>query len=115
MFSWTPLRWLGNMSYSYYLIHGLTLKGIALVMMRVIPPSTPATAAFWLGYPLFFFLTLLSSTLLFIFVEKRFSLMPVNTAKPAQMEATQMGEAAALSSEMSMPQLNAWQGVPKSE
>ena len=24
--SWTPLRWLGNMSYSYYLIHGLTLK-----------------------------------------------------------------------------------------
>ena len=25
-FAWTPLRWLGNMSYSYYLIHGLALK-----------------------------------------------------------------------------------------
>ena len=114
MFSWTPLRWLGNMSYSYYLIHGLTLKGIALVMMPVIPPSILSTAVFWLGFPLFFFLTLLSSTLLFIFVEKRFSLMPV-TARPAQMEATPTGEAATLSSEMNMPQLNAWQGVPKSE
>lgn len=26
-FSATPLRWLGNMSYSYYLLHGLALKG----------------------------------------------------------------------------------------
>jgi exopolysaccharide production protein ExoZ len=115
IFSWMPLRWLGNMSYSYYLIHGLTLKGIAMVMMRVIPPSIHSTAAFWLGYPLFFFVTLLTSTLLFIFVEKRFSLMPV-TAKPAQMEVTPPGEAATLSTtEMSMPQLNAWHGVSKSE
>jgi len=28
-FSWTPFRYLGNMSYSYYLIHGLTLQAVA--------------------------------------------------------------------------------------
>ena len=26
LFSFTPLRWFGNMSYSYYLTHGLTIK-----------------------------------------------------------------------------------------
>jgi peptidoglycan/LPS O-acetylase OafA/YrhL len=29
-FSLAPMRWLGNMSYSYYLIHGLTLRVLAL-------------------------------------------------------------------------------------
>ena len=33
-------------------------------------------AIFWLGFPVTFFLTLISSTLLFILVEKRFSLSP---------------------------------------
>jgi len=28
----SPLRWLGNMSYSYYLIHGLTLKFLFLIL-----------------------------------------------------------------------------------
>lgn len=30
--SWAPLRWLGEASYSYYLIHGLVLKALATVM-----------------------------------------------------------------------------------
>jgi exopolysaccharide production protein ExoZ len=32
IFSWDYLRWVGNMSYSYYLIHGLTLHGVLLVL-----------------------------------------------------------------------------------
>lgn len=32
VFSWRPLRWLGNISYSYYLIHGLALKALTFVM-----------------------------------------------------------------------------------
>jgi len=39
VFSWTPLRWLGNMSYSYYLCHGLALKALFMVLGRVMPPT----------------------------------------------------------------------------
>lgn len=77
--SWLPLRWLGNMSYSYYLIHGLTLKGIGLALSLVlVKPSNPSVL-FWVALPISFLLTLVSSTVLFVFIEKRFSLV---TAKP---------------------------------
>jgi peptidoglycan/LPS O-acetylase OafA/YrhL len=35
--SWTPLRWLRNMSYSYYLLHGLALHASFLVLAHVLP------------------------------------------------------------------------------
>ncbi|MEA2175327.1 MAG: exopolysaccharide production protein ExoZ [Blastocatellia bacterium] len=77
IFSWTPLRWLGNMSYSYYLIHGLTLKGIALIALPlVVAPTGISVVLYWLALPVFFFLTLFVSTLLFVLVEKRFSIQP---------------------------------------
>jgi peptidoglycan/LPS O-acetylase OafA/YrhL len=79
IFSWTPLRWLGNMSYSYYLIHGLTLKGIALVVLPFIVPSRTSVVLYWMALPVFFLLTVFVSTLLFMLVEKRFSIQPVNT------------------------------------
>ncbi len=74
IFSWTPLRWLGNVSYSYYLIHGLTIKAIALVVYSFFQLADPGII-FWVSLPVSFFLTLVSSTMLFIFVEKRFSLV----------------------------------------
>jgi exopolysaccharide production protein ExoZ len=116
LFSWTPLRWLGNMSYSYYLIHGLTLKAISLVVLRAELSPTLATLAFWLSYPLFFLLTLVTSTLLFIYVEKRFSLL-TSTPKPAQSKAPAPDEAApsTIPSNRNLPPLGAWQGVQKSE
>jgi exopolysaccharide production protein ExoZ len=36
-FSWTPLRWLGNISYSYYLLHGLALKAAFFVLSIILP------------------------------------------------------------------------------
>ncbi|HEX8920807.1 MAG TPA: acyltransferase, partial [Pyrinomonadaceae bacterium] len=93
IFSWTPLRWLGNMSYSYYLIHGLTLKAISLLVLRPALSPTLETVAFWLGYPVFFLLTLVTSTLLFVYVEKRFSLL-TPTQQPAQSKAPAPDEAA---------------------
>lgn len=116
IFSWTPLRWLGNMSYSYYLIHGLTLKAIALVALRAELSPALSTVAFWLGYPLFFLLTLISSTLLFIYVEKRFSLV-TSAPQAAKGEAPPPGDAAVatLPTEMNLPTLGAWQGVQKTE
>jgi exopolysaccharide production protein ExoZ len=80
--SWLPLRWLGNMSYSYYLIHGLTLKGIGLAVSFVLVPSHPLVV-FWVVLPISFLLTLVTSTLLFMLVEKRFSLV---TARPQPRE-----------------------------
>jgi exopolysaccharide production protein ExoZ len=74
LFTWRPLRWLGNMSYSYYLIHGLGLKFLFLVFEYVNPAAGQHTTLFWaLLLPSFAF-TLVPSGLLFVFVEKRFSL-----------------------------------------
>lgn len=91
IFSWTPIRWLGNMSYSYYLIHGLTLKAVALVMLHVIHPSGNQMVAFWLGLPISFFLTLVTATILFVLVERRFSLMP-GSSRQIRNEVISSGE-----------------------
>jgi peptidoglycan/LPS O-acetylase OafA/YrhL len=88
LFSCAPLRWYGNMSYSYYLIHGLTLKGVALGLALLISPGGNSPAIFWGILPIAFFLTLLSSTILFVFVEKRFSLLP-GTSKATKSSVLQ--------------------------
>ena len=89
LFSYAPLRWYGNMSYSYYLIHGLTLKAAALVLTWIVPPTGDSPALFfWAALPMAFFLTLLSSTLLFVFIEKRFSLQPA-TSKAMEVSPVQ--------------------------
>ncbi|MGB9178643.1 MAG: acyltransferase [Pyrinomonadaceae bacterium] len=106
IFSWAPLRWLGNMSYSYYLIHGLTLKAIALVMLRVVHPSAFSVVMFWLGYPLFFLMTLVSSAFLFVLIERRFSILPASSApkqtKPEPLLSNE-GVTVAPATEMNLP------------
>ena len=75
-FSWTPLRWLGNMSYSYYLLHGLALKAGFMVFSKVVPASGSEQWVFWLMMPVMFALTLVASVVLFLAVERPFSLAP---------------------------------------
>jgi exopolysaccharide production protein ExoZ len=74
-FSWTPMRWLGNMSYSYYLIHALAINACALVLQKVLPQSLQTAFMFWLMMLPVFVATLVASTLLFALVEKPFSLV----------------------------------------
>ena len=74
VFAWTPLRWLGNMSYSYYLLHGLTLKAAFLALARVAPPAEYGAWVFWPLLPAMFALTLVPTALLFLAVERPFSL-----------------------------------------
>jgi peptidoglycan/LPS O-acetylase OafA/YrhL len=76
IFSVAPLRWLGNMSYSYYLMHGLTLKALGLFIARAFPNRHPGPAAHWTFMPFGLAATLVTSTILFCMVEKRFSLAP---------------------------------------
>lgn len=73
-FSWTLMRWLGNMSYSYYLLHGLALKAIFLVLKAILPAENHADLLFWALLPTTFVLTLLPTAALFLLVERPFSL-----------------------------------------
>jgi peptidoglycan/LPS O-acetylase OafA/YrhL len=76
--SWPPLRRFGNMSYSYYLIHALVLNA-SFKAVKLMSGSVPAGAwLYWLMLPVAFGLTLFVSALLFIFVEKPFSLKQGN-------------------------------------
>lgn len=77
-FSWTPLRWLGNMSYSYYLLHGLVLKACFHALAVVAPPGSGGLPAWvlWALLPTLFAITLLPSAALFLAVERPFSLAP---------------------------------------
>jgi exopolysaccharide production protein ExoZ len=74
VFVWTPLRYLGNMSYSFYLIHGVTLQGIGLVADAAVRRGAPSTSVFITAVLLGFVAAWLTSTVLFVFIEKPFSL-----------------------------------------
>jgi exopolysaccharide production protein ExoZ len=86
-FAWTPLRWLGNMSYSYYLVHGLALKGSFLALSRALPPETVGAWVFWPLLPAMFAWTLLPSAGLFVLVERPLSLAPRRTHRPGRSPA----------------------------
>lgn len=73
-FSFTPLRWLGNMSYSYYLLHGLVLKAGFLVLAVLLPGASNGFWLFWILLPVMFVLTLIPTMVLFLVVERPFSL-----------------------------------------
>ena len=73
-FEWSPLRWLGNMSYSYYLIHGLAINFCTIVFAKLVPPGTEAATLYWLAIPVVLALTLAISTTLFMLVERPLSL-----------------------------------------
>jgi len=73
-FCLTPLRWLGNMSYSYYLIHGGALHALRLLLRQ--PHAANAASALWcwLLLPVSLVVTVVISVPVFLLVEKRFSL-----------------------------------------
>lgn len=79
-FCWTPMRWLGNMSYSYYLLHGLTLKAAFMVLPRILPATGQESWLFWMLLPVMFTVTLLPTATLFLTIERPLSLAP---GKPA--------------------------------
>jgi peptidoglycan/LPS O-acetylase OafA/YrhL len=69
-----PIRWLGNMSYSYYLLHGLVLKAAFLALTHWRAPTGHEWAlAVVLLLPVFL-LTIVVSAALFVTVERPFSL-----------------------------------------
>lgn len=69
-----PLRWWGNMSYSYYLIHSLTIQFVFLVAGRLLPERFHGDAAFWVMSVVTLVATWVVATVLFLVVEKPVSL-----------------------------------------
>ena len=76
MFSWAGLRWLGNMSYSYYLIHGLALHMAFLLLSKLLPNTGYGSWFFWGMLTPMFVITLIPATALFLLIERPFSLAP---------------------------------------
>lgn len=76
MFSWTPVRWLGNMSYSYYLLHGLALQASFLALAAIVPTAQQGPLFFWGLLPVMFAWTLIPTSALFLLVERPYSLSP---------------------------------------
>ncbi|MFB3813648.1 MAG: acyltransferase family protein [Terriglobales bacterium] len=75
-FSWSPLRYLGNISYSFYLIHGLTLKGLELVIPRVLKPEPHSALVYWGLCAFCFAASWIAATALFLIIERPFSIAP---------------------------------------
>jgi peptidoglycan/LPS O-acetylase OafA/YrhL len=78
LLNWIPLRFLGRVSYSYYLIHGLTLKTLAFIITAV-HVRWVGTTAFCIVSLIGFALTYLNATLLYLMVEEPLSLHTEST------------------------------------
>jgi len=74
LFSRDWLRAIGNMSYSYYLIHGLALHGVQWAMRRLTPGRLLPLALFLALTCVSLLVTLAAAAWLFLTIEKPFSL-----------------------------------------
>lgn len=74
IFCFTPLRWLGNMSYSFYLIHGLCLNATIYIAEKMIPASHQFSTLFWVAWIPMLIISLVVSFILFTLIERKFSL-----------------------------------------
>ncbi len=84
-----PLRWLGNASYSYYLVHGLVLKLLFVSFPKLNLPLIAAPWLFWVLLMPALLGTLLAAATLFLMVEKPFSIAAsqIKHQKPRSLEA----------------------------
>lgn len=70
-----PLRWLGNMSYAYYLAHGFALM-VFFVLLQAPLAGQPAGPLWWLLLAPAFATTLAGGAALYLLVERPFSILP---------------------------------------
>jgi peptidoglycan/LPS O-acetylase OafA/YrhL len=72
-FSWDWLRWFGNISYTYYLTHGLVLHFLKVVLGFLHLPARLSPLSYLALCCLSIVTTVLGSSAVFLAVEKRFS------------------------------------------
>jgi peptidoglycan/LPS O-acetylase OafA/YrhL len=93
LFCNTPIRWTGNISYSFYLIHGFVLNGIALVVAHLAWAKTNPYFAAPLLLVLAWSAIFATTTILFLAIEKPLSLRPRNKRAPSQTMSAALAEA----------------------
>lgn len=81
IFSSAPLRLLGNMSYSYFLVHGLALNATAYMFRAAFPGNPQSAALFAALFILNLALTLIASYIVYMAVERPFSILPRRARK----------------------------------
>ena len=86
-FSWTPLRWLGNISYSFYLMHGLGLHAFFMVLGKLWRPEDTGWPTFAALMPLALLASLAASLPIYLLVERPLSLGASAPRKPTRKEA----------------------------
>jgi len=74
VFSYRYFRWYGNISYSYFLFHGLCLKIIFYVFAKYYPPGHNQVGLYFGLAPVCLIMTILLSTAFYLCVEYPFSL-----------------------------------------
>jgi exopolysaccharide production protein ExoZ len=72
---------LGRISYSYYLCHGLILKGLHLLLVTLRPEASPSLVVFWAGLPIAYVATLIAGWGWFRLVEVRLAAAFASTAR----------------------------------
>lgn len=83
LLAWEPSRWLGTMSYSFYLIHSLALRAVFMVAGHLWPAQAMPLAWHLLLAVVCLAASLLASAGLFLLVERPLSLAPHAPRSPA--------------------------------
>lgn len=84
-FVWTPLRWFGNMSYSFYMTHVLSMRVFALLIPSLSLTFVGSAPLVLIGFlPLFFLASLVPALVIFVWVESPFSLTKAPRATVAE-------------------------------
>jgi exopolysaccharide production protein ExoZ len=92
-FSNTPLRWTGNISYSFYLIHGFVLNGVALVAVHLSWAKTSPRLVTPLLFVFAAAATFATTTILFLAIEKPLSLRPRNKSAHSPTMSSALAQA----------------------
>lgn len=93
LFAFRPLRWLGNMSYTYYLMHSLGLH-FFFRALPIVAPSLEGSVLIYVGLiPLALIATIVASLPVYMLIEYPFSLKP-STAARLEPSAETAGESA---------------------
>jgi peptidoglycan/LPS O-acetylase OafA/YrhL len=71
--SWKYLRWFGNISYSYYLVHAFVVVSFVRIVLNLFGRRA-ADWSFWATFLPIFMMTFVAGASLFLWIEKPLSL-----------------------------------------
>jgi exopolysaccharide production protein ExoZ len=84
--TWKPLRYWGNISYSYYLAHGITLKALATLLARM-QPREHSVLTYFGAIVVGLAASWVTASLLYLLVEKPLSLTSKKQRAPIEIPA----------------------------